>query len=319
MPKRRLKIPLQKLIKRKKRPAPAKQVEYLLEQTDLASLKEAKRFSEDLLKYNWKFYYELAQQRDSIIDKIKASLLGNISEKFSFQKWQRAVKWKYSLHPMCTNGSKTFVGQRFNYGDEINSEIQGFSCLYLATDKDTALQETLGQVGTPINGLSPQEIALTNAQSECIVSVSGSLDQIIDLRSSKSLVDFTDLIKDFSLSKELQDQAKLFGDNPSVITTPKLLLDSILDKDWRDRSVQFQIPANSQIFGNLVAAAGIQGILYPSKLTGKDCLAIFTQNFGNSDSFLKFDDHRPDERVPEKIDSSNFEITQKSYEELIHN
>ena len=60
MPKRRTSIPLSQLIKRRKKRTPNKQVEYLLEKTDLASLREAKRFAEELIKYHWKFYYELA-------------------------------------------------------------------------------------------------------------------------------------------------------------------------------------------------------------------------------------------------------------------
>ena len=56
----------------------------------------------------------------------------------------------------------------------------------------------------------------------------------------------------------------------------------------------FDVPYSSQIFGQLVAEAGIDGILYPSKFTGKDCLAIFPQNFDDSSgSFLELDGDLP--------------------------
>ena len=41
-----------------------------------------------------------------------------------------------------------------------------------------------------------------------------------------------------------------------------------------------------------MANAGIEGILYPSKFTGKKCLAIYPQNF-DSDSFIAVDGNTP--------------------------
>ncbi|MDE2313913.1 MAG: hypothetical protein KGL04_07050 [Elusimicrobia bacterium] len=42
-----------------------------------------------------------------------------------------------------------------------------------------------------------------------------------------------------------------------------------------------RVPISSQLFGQLAADAGIEGIVYPSKFSGKDCLAVFPQNFEN--------------------------------------
>lgn len=307
---------IQKFMRKKK--TPEKKISYLLEQTSPQAIRHAKEFSEKLLNYQWKFYYELAQQREKILDKIKEALLKNVTEKYKFSKWQRAVKWAYSHHPMCTIGSRTFVGNRFNYGEEINSQITGFPCLYLAINKDTALQETLGQSAFS-QGLSAKEIALSNSQSESIVSISGLLDQIIDLRNEKSLKNFVKLISKFKLSKEVTNLARELGDQAGVITTPKLLHETLLEPNWTDRPVNYQIPSNSQIFGQLVSSAGIHGILYPSKLTKKDCLAIYVQNFKNTDCYLEFDDQQPDGRVPKRINASNFEITAQAYSQLILN
>jgi hypothetical protein len=79
---------------------------------------------------------------------------------------------------------------------------------------------------------------------------------------------------------------------PLPIKNQTELLKSLLDPNWRAACMQFDIPANSQIFGQLVANAGIEGILYSSKYTKSDCLAIFPQNFC-SDSFIAVDGDSP--------------------------
>lgn len=308
---------IQKLMRNKKK-SPDKKVSYLLEMTNSEAIKAAKDFSDQLTDYHWKYYYELAQQREKIIDKIKISLI-SAAKSFEFNQWQRAVKWQYSNHPLCALGSTTFIGQRFNYGEDINSQISKFPALYFAIDKDTALQETLGQSSAKNLELTAKEIALSNPQSESIVSVSGSLDSVIDLRSEGSLSKFVKHISNFKLSPEVKKIAKHLGDEISLISTVKGLKDSLLDPSWRLRPVQYQVPSNSQIFGHLVYLSGVQGVLYTSKLTKKDCLVVFPTNFKNTDSFLKFDDNRPDDRIPEKIDLSNFELTLKTYKQITTN
>lgn len=117
--------------------------------------------------------------------------------------------WKYGLHPLCTFGSINFIGNRFNFGRDLNPSITSFQALYIASDKSAALQEHLGQIQGPnSNKLSALELSLTNPQSETIVSISGSLESIIDLRNDASLKAFVDLIKSFTISAELTKKAK---------------------------------------------------------------------------------------------------------------
>lgn len=54
---------------------------------------------------------------------------------------------------------------------------------------------------------------------------------------------------------------------------------SLLSADWREKSNHYDIPKNPQVFGHLIYTANIEGILYPSKLTGKQCLTIYPRNF----------------------------------------
>lgn len=68
----------------------------------------------------------------------------------------------------------------------------------------------------------------------------------------------------------------------------------------------YDVPASGQIFGGIAMDAGIEGILYESVLTGKECLAVFPKNFLNSSSYIELDDPAPQGDVPTRIDSSNF-------------
>jgi len=77
-------------------------------------------------------------------------------------------------------------------------------------------------------------------------------------------------------------------------------------KNWRNWPMVYDVPAVPQIFGGLVMNAGIEGILYESSITERECLAIFPQNFHNSTSFIQLDDPVPSTDVITRIDSSNF-------------
>lgn len=291
---------------------------YLLEQGNLQDIQSAKKLTADFLKYSWDYYSELALQRSQIQQKITEVLTQACISNYKFAKWQRAVKWKYSLHPLSTVGSLTYIGGRFNTGSSVNSEVPTFPALYLACDKDTAMQETLGQIEVKNCKLSARELALTNPQSEAIVSVSGELEKIFDLRSADNLNSFVELIKGFKLSAGLKASAKSLGlPPPEQITKPKLLLESLLTNEWRKEPSIGDVPANPQIFGHLIYQAGIEGILYPSNLTGRNCLAIFPRNFPASSSHIVLDDESPHEKVPKRIDSTNWRICDLSPKELI--
>jgi hypothetical protein len=62
----------------------------------------------------------------------------------------------------------------------------------------------------------------------------------------------------------------------------------LLDPYWRAEPMQFDLPANSQIFGRIAAAAGLHGILYPSaRNQSARCVALFPQNWRSSASFVE--------------------------------
>ena len=51
--------------------------------------------------------------------------------------------------------------------------------------------------------------------------------------------------------------------------------------------MQFGIPSNPQIFGNLLRNSGFEGVLYPSLKGNENCLAVFPENLTGSDSFVE--------------------------------
>ena len=290
---------------------------FLLEQGSLSDLQAAKRKVRQIIEYHWSYYSELAYQRKAIEPEISRILNEASFSDFSFKGWQRSVKYKYGLHPFSTLGSLNDPGGRFNIGDINPQAIPTFPALYLAYDKDTALQETLGQVEVPGSDLSSQDIALTSSGSITIFSVSGHLDKVFDVRKAKNLKKFVDLIKKFKLSKQLIGIARQLGEPlPDLIAKSSILHKNLQEPGWRNWPMRFDIPSASQIFGQLVFFAGIEGILYKSKLTGKDCLAIYPDNFEKSDSYIELDDDPPSSKVPTRMDSSNWKVSCKNFNEL---
>jgi len=290
----------------------------ILEKISVENIRSIKENISEHLEYWWRHYSELARQRNEIQDDIKKTLIQSSKRNFTFQNMKRVVKYKYSLHPLSTLGSLTYIGGRFNTGRNVNSEIPFFPGLYLAKDKNTALQEHLGQVFKNQKArLSPREIALTNPCSETIVSISGQIDMVFDLTKVQNLTDFVNLTKDFSLSPELILLGeKLNIKESKIIKTAPSLLSSLLNPHWRILPNNFDVPSSSQIFGHLVYSAGIEGILYPSKFTNGLCLVIFPHNFSNSDSCLIMDDETPHKKVPKKIDKNNWRICDLTFDEI---
>lgn len=290
-------------VRPKHRPSQVRSTFILLDQFSVADIHKWTAFKDQFLKYHWDYYSELAYQRSQIADEIKRSLLEAAQKTFPFEKWQRAVKYKYALEPFSVTGSlMDTAGGRFNIGDINPSQFPSFPALYLASDKNTAYQELLCQKIELGQENRTLDFALTNPASVANISLSGVLGSIINLREPEKLQLFVDLIKDFSIPDYLRKVAKNIGERePELIRTVPKLMDSLLDPSWRLWPMQFDVPVASQIFGQLVSEAGIEGILYPSKFTDKDCLTVFPQNFEEG-SFVQMDDAMPPEVKIRRLD-----------------
>lgn len=296
---------------------PEKRVEHLLEEGTIQSLIEGKRLNQENIKYQWDFYSELAYQRSQIQDQLILSIQESCVTNFEVDSWQRVTKWKYSNHPLSTVGSLVSYGGRFNIGEDISSSgtLKTFQALYLAQDQGTAQVEALGHAA-PSSGLTIEEISLSNKDSFACASISGSLDRVVDLSDKESLAKFVKLISKFKIPQSILDSAANLGiPAPTLIRSSGPLLKSFLADNWRKEPAQFDIPANSQIFGLLAYLAGIDGIVYPSVKTGQKCLAIYPSNFDGRDSVLRLDNDPPESWTPREITSETFQVCEMASDE----
>lgn len=276
--------------------------------SNIGDIEDYKRKTSIIQRFHWDYYNELAYQRAEIFDSLKLALNEKCFHSYAFHAWQRAVKYKYSLNPLGMEGSLTDPGGRFNIGAIDTTRFPTFPALYIAEDKDTALAELLAQKpNTQTQGMDSLEIALTNKEPITIVAIRGSLDQIFDLHDFKNLQSFFKLIKKFKLSGKLRIRAKKLRQTCRLVKSIQELSNSLLSPRWREFPQLLDIPSNSQIFGQIVSAAGIQGILYPSKFSSKPCLAIFPQTFFNSTSFVELIGDLPHANLPKLIDFNNWE------------
>lgn len=277
----------------------------LLDSFSVRDINKWNNLRDNILKFHWDYYQCLAFQRLKIHDSIEKSLL-SAAGPFRFSKWQRVVRYKYSLDPFSTVGTLNDIGGRFNIGD-INPDIfPPFPALYIAENKLTALEEVLCQKINPGDEQKALNYILADPSSMTNVSVSGSLESIIDLNKPEKLKDFVDLIKGFAISPQIiKAIQKLRLPFPSLIKTLPKLMDVLLAKNWREWPMQYDVPATTQIFGQLVNKAGIEGILYPSKFSEKNCLVIFPQNFDDV-SFVELDDPAPQQVKMTKLDAKTW-------------
>lgn len=222
------------------------------------------------------------------------------------------MRYKYCLTPLSPKGSLIEPGGRFNIPDVNSDQIAPFPALYIAENKETTLQEA-GQQNKNVEGLSALDLALIKKDSISIVAVSGKLESIIDLHHPEKLKTFLKLIKKFFVSKNIVQMAKKIGlECPQTVQNLDSLIDSLLEPNWRAWCMQFDIPANCQIFGQLVANAGIEGILYPSKFTKKKCLAIYPQNFC-LESFIVLEGDTPEEVLVTRLDAITWPLLRSTF------
>jgi hypothetical protein len=268
---------------------------------------KSKALYEQLRQFHWEYYSELAYQRNKIYDSLKASLRERV-EPLEIAKWQRALKYKYTLQPLGTTGSIADPGGRFNIGEIDPTRYPIFAALYIAEDKGTALAELLGR-STSAGSLRPEELALTKPDAITVVSMSGHLDAVLDIRDGSNLAGFLPLIKGFRVTPALTSKARKLNFPLNIVRTLQELTRVLHAPDWRNWPTLYDVPSTCQIFGRIALDAQIEGILYKSVLTQKSCLAIYHQNFRHSSSYVELDDPGPAELVVRRLDSSNCEHT----------
>ncbi len=277
-----------------------------LERFDLAAVTGAKNYARATARFYWDHYASLAQQRAEKRDEITKSLIGAAEGPFDFSGWQRIVDYRYSFHPLSTVGSViTDPGGRFNVGDIDRARFSPFHALYLAADRSTAILEKFGE-DDPENRLSNLDFALRSETSFSCVSVTGHLDAVLDLRHADRLGPLVEIIKRFKLPPDLPGRARQLRISfPKIVTTVSELIHVLLSPKWRIEPMQVDIAAASQIFGQLVWTAGLEGIVFPSSKADGACLAIFPDNLSPS-SFVELDDEAPSAVTHRRLDRTNY-------------
>jgi hypothetical protein len=264
-----------------------------------------------LTEFHIIFRGDLARQRANISSWLK-TLLERHAQSFEFKDWFRVVEHKFSLDPLNARGSiLSETGGRFNIGNIDQSQFPIFPALYIAKDMKTAFFEKFGIMENEIQGkLSAHERALTMKTSISAIRLHGNVTQVVDVENRKVLKKFVEMTKHFRVPKEAISLAKRLSIPPPFVSqNPKQLLMAIMDRNWRGFSMHIDYPSNSQHFGQIAHGAGLEGILYRSTKNGDRCLAIFPENFKNSDSYVELTDAAPTGQKVRRLDRNTWQDT----------
>lgn len=281
---------------------------------ELLNVKDIRRYKqrhEALLDYYYEHYSYFQNERSKRFNTIKELLL-EIAEVIEFNSWHRILDLQFVDNPLSSKGSiLNDPGGRFNIGDIDELKFAKFPALYVAENFEIAYRERNqilpGQ--TTDSGLSSDELSLTKPGSTVDLLLEGCIKSIVDLTKKNCLNKFYRAIQDIKLPKHLEKRSRMLN-LPVMyhVRSYKELMDSILQDNWRASPAWVNIPSNSQIFGQLVHAAGIEGVVYPSKMSAtKKCLAVYPQNFANSSSYVRIQDkHKPQNIVCYELNSETY-------------
>jgi hypothetical protein len=240
--------------------------------------------SKDIQDYHYLWFFELEGQRAANHAKLIESLATTAGRSVELTGWGRAVAYKYSHVPLSCVGSLKWVGGRFNYGVDIDSaRFASFPALYLAQDPETGLREMNGLLrGDRRAGLTAKELSLCSESGVAWIAVEGVVHNVTNLRA------FAGVISEFKVSRNVRAAEDRLRVKPlRLLNTLRELHASFMAENWREFPAQFSTPANSQLFGHLLAHAGFEAVLFSSTITKKLNLAVFPRQLQNSTSMIR--------------------------------
>lgn len=203
----------------------------------------------------------------------------------------------------CPPGAVLGGGGRFNIGSDLDVDLFApFPALYIASDYDTAYAECFGLADSDTT-LALHELALRRSSSFSSVALNGELLALFDLRDVASIKGFAHIISSFRMNKELRQLARELGMKGPLLVTSARALHSDLLGNWQGMPSQYGLPANSQIFARFLKQAGFEGVIYPSTKGTGDCIALFLEQFEDSDSWIELADDSPPGAIT-RLDSS---------------
>lgn len=154
-------------------------------------------------------------------------------------------------------------------------------------------------------GLTAKELAMAGNFSHFVIQ--GKLATVLDLTDSESLQRFYTLLKGIELPlyyRKKAAQLKIKAMLP--VRSLNELRETLFAENWRLMPMQFDVPANSQILGQIAHSAGIEAILYPSVKTRKNALAVYPENFRNSEAFIEIKGNIAESVVHKRIDKDKY-------------
>jgi hypothetical protein len=268
--------------------------ELLLEQISDRQLRAARDHGQRILNYQTRQFFELEALRAAHRDKITDALQSVPGVPIDVTGWCRAIKGRYAHALLSCVGSMKQSG-RFNVGADVDGgqRFPIFPALYVASDRATAHCEMFGHV-QPGSGLSAEALALQSDTSILWLALTGMVSNVFDLTQERNLVPFLKATSSFRFSRDFRAYERSLGIKPVLVAnTTARLMATFMDPSWRAFAAHVDLPANSQVFGGLAAAAGFEGIRYKSARTGGDALAIFPRAFRNSASVIRVCDPHP--------------------------
>lgn len=262
---------------------------------------------EEKIAFRYKCYSELLQKRSILHEEIKESLVSK-AQLFSFNDWWRLTTSKYSTDPINASGSyKNPTGGRFNIGqiDTMNTgKVVMFPALYLAETKEVALKEVYPTTQEP--QISSMDLMLSSKKADAFFKIKGQV-RIFDIDKPNNLTSFVKVLKKVTLDPKTKKEVAKLDPSFRTIQTVKDLKKALYLTYWKEFSSIYDDPSPSQIFGQIVKSCGIEGLLYSSvhALTkhSDKCLALFLENFEDSDSFIEVVDANINKK---RIDGDTF-------------
>lgn len=259
-----------------------------------------------MIDYVAEHFAYFAHRRSQVMEDLKQSLLEN-TICFEFDDMRRMVSHQFSNTPLSAVGSvKSFPGGRFNMGIIDTERFPQFPALYLAEDIATAFLEMHGLKSNDIaQGLTAKELAVAGNFSHFVVR--GKLTTVLDLTNPESLQRFCTLLKGIELPLYYRKKAAQLKIKMMLpVKNLKELRETLFAENWRFMPMQFDVPANSQILGQIAHSAGIEAILYPSVKTRKNALAVYPENFRNSEASIEIKENVAESVVHKRIDKDNY-------------
>jgi len=263
---------------------------YELERFSHADLARWNELSQRLDELYAEYYFGLERQRTARRAELLAALRQRPAPPLKLDNWVRIVPYEYCLEPLSPAGSVRRHGGRFNIGRELGEgAFRAFPALYLASNLETAYREYFQlSRDQSLGGLTPEELSLQPTDSYLVALVRGEIASAFDTRDRAALKPFVDIIRTFEMPLRVRQLARsLKLEIGDLVRTVNQLQRVLAASDWRSWPLQFDLPANSQVFGQLVRDAGFEALIYSSTQSNEPCVAVLPENLRDSPSHLE--------------------------------